>query len=142
MKAIIFAILTLCVCACSCSKDFNRKIDQDFISDLASENNRIAGDLYYEYNNDLSKLTYDSYLTYITKNEKPSSIGFSTKVKNADYHYFIADKYGFVIALYYVKERTMLCDNSDTSFLDSVKVVGANDSMPKLSKVALKFISN
>ncbi|MCF8241311.1 MAG: hypothetical protein K9J16_07980 [Melioribacteraceae bacterium] len=141
MRFIVFAIISLSICACSCSKDINREIDQDFISDLASENNRVAGDLYFEYNSDLSNLTYDSYLTFITKNEKPSSIGFSKKVKNADYHYFVSNKNAFVIALYYINERTMLCDNSNTSFLDSVKVVGVNDSIPGLSKVASRFIN-
>ena len=141
MRIIVLAVISLSICACTCSKDFNRTIDQDFISDLASENNRIAGDLYFDYNSDLSNLTYDSYLTFITKNEKPSSIGFSKKVKNADYHYFRSNKNAFVIALYYINERTMLCDNSNTSFLDSVKVIGKEDSIPELSEVASKILN-
>lgn len=139
MKIIYAVITSILICACSCSKDLDRTINQDFISDLASENNRIAGDLYFDLNSDLSKLTYDYYLTFITKNEKPSSIGFSKKVKNADYHFFTTNKNAFVIALYYINERTMLCDNSDTAFLDSVKIFGENDTIPELSKIASRF---
>lgn len=142
MKCIIALMTIVLISACTCSKEIDKIFDQDFLSDLGSENNRIAGDLYLDYyNNDLSNLTYDYYLTFITKNEAPSAKGFSTKVKNADYHYFLSNKNVFVIALYYINERTMLCDNSNTSFLDSVKVIGVNDSIPELSKIASKFIN-
>lgn len=142
MKYFVVLITSVIICACSCSKELEKIIDQDFLSDLGSENNRMNGDLSLDYfNNDLSNLTYDFYLTYITKNEAPSARGFSTKVKNADYHYFISQKNSFVIALFYKTERTIICDNSNTSFLDSTKTYGLKDTIPELSKFAIKLLN-
>jgi hypothetical protein len=140
MKVFYILITSVFICACTCTKDLEKKLNQDFLSDLASENNRIAGDLYFEMNDDLSKLTYDFYLTYITKHEKPSSKGFSKKVKNADYHYFVTNKNSFTLTLFYLNDRTMLCDNSNTAFIDSVKFYGINDTIPELSEFASGFL--
>jgi hypothetical protein len=137
MKTIIgfFTVILISGCACTSQLNFN----QDFLSDLGSENNRIAGDLYLDYfNEDLTKLTYDYYLTFITKNEAPSAKGFSTLVKNADYHYFRTQKDAFVIALFYKNERTILCDNSNTSFVDSVHSYDIKDTIPELSSFVSK----
>lgn len=140
MKILMTLISIFFVYACSCSKDIDKKLNQDYLSDLGSENNRMAGDLYLDYfNEDLSKLTYDYYLTFITKNEAPSAKGFSSLVKNADYHYFTTQKESFVITLFYMDEKTIIGDNSNTAFLDSVKVFGENDTIPELSKFATKL---
>lgn len=141
MRYFVVLMTSVIICACSCSNELGNIIDQDFISDLGSENNRMNGDLSLDYfNNDLSNLTYDFYLTYITKNEAPSARGFSKKVKSADYHYFISQRNSFVVALFYKNERTILCDNSNTTILDSVKTYGVNDTIPELSKFALKLL--
>ena len=139
MKIILALLIALFISACSCSKELTRPIDQDFIGDLASENNRIAGDLYFDMDSDLSSLTYDDYLTYITMHESASSVGFSKKVKGADYHYFSTSTHAFVVALYYINERTLLCDNSNTAFLDSVIVLEENETVPELSAIADKI---
>ncbi len=141
MKLITGLLALFLFSGCTCTTNLEYHPDQDFLSDLGSENNRIAGDLYLDYfDQDLSGLTYDYYLTFITKNEAPSAERFSTIVKNADYHYFISRKEFFVIALYYKKENTIICDNSDTSFLDSLKVYHTNDSIPELSQFARTLI--
>ncbi len=140
MKIIHALLLSIIICGCSCSKDIDRTINQDFISDLASENNRIAGDLYFELNSDLSNLTYDYYLTYISQNEKPSSIGFSQKVKNADSHFFTSNKYAFVISLYYLNEKTMLCDNSNNCIYGFSYSLWNERYYSRLSRIA-KIIS-
>jgi len=64
-----------------------------------------------------------------------------TLVKNADSHYFKAQKELFVLALYYKNENTIICDNSNTAFLDSVKTYSSNDTIPDLSKFVMKLIS-
>lgn len=140
MKMKIFILITLLIL--SCRSDQDKRLNQDFLSDFASENNRIAGDLYLDYfNEDLSSLTYDYYLTFITKNEAPSARGYSILVKNADYHYFKARRESFVIALYYKKERSIICDNSNTAFLDSLKTFLENDTIPELSEFSSKLLS-
>lgn len=140
MKYFIIIVTAVLFSSCSCSKDVDKILSQDYLSDVGSENNRIAGDLYLDYfNDDLSKLTYDYYLTFITKHEAPSAKGFSKKVKNADYHYFVSQKNSFVVALFYKNEKTIICDNSNTAFLDSVKTYGINDTIPDLSVFAMKL---
>ena len=142
MKHLLVFITSVLICACSCTKDLDRKLDQDFLGDLGSENNRINGDLYLDYfNNDLSNLTYDYYLTFITDHEAPSAKGLSAKIKSADYCYFVSQKRFFVVALYYKNERTMLCDNSGTAFLDSVKTFGENETVPDLPDIAAKILN-
>jgi len=141
MKFIIIFLTAFLISGCTYSTKHDNQLDQNYLSDLASENNRIAGDLYLDvFNEDLSNLTYDYYLTFITKNEAPSAKGFSTLVKNADYHYFKTQKESFIIVLFYKNENTIIYDNSNTSFLDSVKTYGANDTIPELSQFAAKFL--
>lgn len=141
MKFIIGILIAILISGCACSTKLDNRLDQNYLSDLGSENNRIAGDLYLDvFNEDLSNLTYDYYLTFITKNEAPSAKGFSTLVKDADYHYFKTQKESFIIALFYKNENTIICDNSNTSFLDSVNTYGANDTIPELSQFAAKFL--
>ena len=138
MKLLI-SLLTILILT-ACSTEMQNRISQDFLVDLGSENNRMAGDLSLDYfNEDLTKLTYDYYLTFITKHEAPSAKGFSSIVKNADYHYFQTTKDAFTIALYYKDERTIVCDNSSTSFYDSVHIYSMNDTIPELSNFVSKI---
>ncbi|MCK9210696.1 MAG: hypothetical protein M0P61_07685 [Ignavibacteriaceae bacterium] len=142
MKFIIGILAAILISGCTCSSNIQNRLNQDYLSDLGSENNRLAGDLSLDYfNQDLSNLTYDYYIAFITKNEAPSAKGFSTLVKNADSHYFKAQKELFVLALYYKNENTIICDNSNTAFLDSVKTYTVNDTVPDLSKFVMKLIS-
>lgn len=134
MKNSILIISIILFGGCASSSTLNYSLDQNYFSDISSENNRLAGDLYLDvFNDDLSTLTYDFYLTFITKNEAPSAKGFSKIVKSADYHYFKSFKEYFVIALYYEKQRTIICDNSNTAFLDSVHIYVKNENIPELS---------
>ena len=81
MKFIIGILAALVISGCNCSTNIQNRLNQDYLSDLGSENNRLAGDLYLDYfKEDLSNLTYDYYIAFITKNEAPSAKGFSTLV--------------------------------------------------------------
>ena len=141
MKNIIIIIMIIALSGCASSLNINTQLDQNYFIDISSENNRIAGDLYLDlFNDDLSLLTYDFYLTFISKNEAPSAKGFSSKVKNADYHYFKSMKDYFVIALYYKNQRTIICDNSNTAFLDSLHTYDIDDKIPELSTFVEKYL--
>ncbi len=141
LKTIILLITTI-FSGCTFYSSIDNKLDQDFLTDFASENYRIAGDLYLDYyNENLSTLSYDYYLTFISKNEAPSAKGFSKIVKNADYHYFKTQKNCFLLALYYKKENMIICDNSNTAFLDSVKTYSSKDTIPELSQFSLKLLN-
>ena len=140
MTKLYYLLLAVVFYGCTCSTTTQSELNADFFSDLGSENNRIEGDLSLDYfNDDLTSLTYDYYLTYITKNEAPSAKGLSKLIKQADYHYFTTGKEYFIIALYYRESNTIICDNSNTAFLDSVKTYNVNDSIPDLSFIANKL---
>ena len=127
---------------CASSLNVNIQLDQNYYGDISSENNRLSGDLYLDiFNDDLSTLTYDYYLTFITKHEAPSAKGFSTKVKNADHHYFTSKKEYFVIGLYYEKQRIIICDNSNTAFLDTVHTYRNQEEIPELSTFVNQYIN-
>lgn len=118
-----------------------KKIAQELLSDLASENNRLESDLFLDvFNGDLSSLTYDYYLTYITKNEAPSAKGFSVIVKSADYHFFRAQREKFILALLYKDEKVMICDDSHTAFIDSCFPNVDKTKIPELADFAKKWI--
>ncbi|MBI5477104.1 MAG: hypothetical protein HY964_10265 [Ignavibacteriales bacterium] len=142
MKTMCSFIIVLLLAGCVCTNNLDSRLNQDFLNDMGSENNKLAGDLWLDYfNEDLSGLTYDYYLTFITKHESPAAKGFSAIIKDADYHYFKAKKDLFVVALYYKKENKIICDNSDTPKLDSVKAYGVNDTIPELSVFAEKWLN-
>ncbi len=141
MKKTLLLIIVLILSGCSGTSNIEKKITQEFLSDLASENNRLEADLYLDvFNGDLSSLTYDYYLTYITKNEAPSAKGFSSIVKLADYHFFKAQKEKFILALLFNNESIIICDDSHTAFVDSFSIIVDKTKIPELSNFAKKWI--
>lgn len=141
MKKALLIIIVLILGGCTGTSTSEKKITQEFLSDLASENNRLEADLYLDvFNGDLSTLTYDYYLTYITKNEAPSAKGFSAIVKSADYHFFRAQKEKFILALLYKDEKKLICDDSHTAFVDSCLPIINKIKIPELSDFAKKWI--
>lgn len=142
MKKFITFLTLILFSGCASSIEFIDVLDQDYQNDLASENNRLAGDLYLDvFNDDLSLLTYDYYLTFITKNEAPSAKGFAKKIKNADYHYFKSMSEYFIIALYYEKQGTIILDNSNTAFLDSLHTYKSGENIPELSSFVDNYLN-
>lgn len=141
MKKVMIILIAIIIGGCATSPKVEKKITQDFLSDLASENNRLEADLYLDvFNGDLTSLTYDYYLTYITKNEAPSAKGFSAIVKLADYHYFRPQKEKFVLVLFYEEEKMIICDDSHTAFVDSCLPNIDITNIPELSDFAKKWI--
>lgn len=141
MKKAILILIVLILGGCAGTSNIEKKITQEFLSDLASENNRLEADLFLDvFNEDLSFLTYDYYLTYITKNEAPSAKGFSAIVKSADYHFFRAQKEKFILALLYKDEKVMICDDSHTAFVDSFFQIIDKTKIPELADFAKKWL--
>lgn len=137
MKRTVLLLVTLIIAGCSCSVGTDYQLSDDFLTDFAAENNRMEGDLTLDvYHGNLSTMTYDFYLSYIAENEAPSAAGFSFIVKAATRQYFKATRTNFIVVLYYPRERKILVDNSDTPFLDFVKVLGDNESIGDLSQYA------
>jgi hypothetical protein len=130
MKRLLVLLVLSTLFGC-CSKEII--VNDDFLNDLASEDNRLAGELYLDkYNKNLDSLTYESYLIYLKTNEAPSAKGLYYKIEKAKEHYFKTKKTGFLLTLFYVDENEIVCDNSGTSFIDSTHIYKPGEVIPSL----------
>jgi len=115
-------------------------VDDDFRNDLATENSRIAADLYLdEFNNNLEYLTYDFYLTYLNHHESLSAKGLTNKIKKADGHFFKTKNKAFLLVLYYNNEKCIVGDISSSTFLDTVYWYKTNEIFPGVKDFASKI---
>lgn len=125
-------ILFLCA---GCAQKKLMPVSLEFQTDLASENNRLAGQLYRKaFNGNLETLTYEQYLEYFREYAAPSARGVYDIINHADGHLFKSKQYAFLIALYYEDSRMIICDNSGTSFPDWIKVFAAGEAVPTLTE--------
>jgi hypothetical protein len=131
---VIFIFISISCCA------ERETINTNFINDLASTDNRIAGQLFEDvYNGNLDTLTYESYINYLKSNEAPAAKGVVEIIQKAKDHYFKSKKYGFLIILYFADEHEIVCDNSGTSFIDSVHIYKPNELIPSLKEFSDKI---
>lgn len=115
-------------------------IDDDFLSDLASENNRVAGVLYMDkFHKNLDTLKYDYYLNYLKQNESPSAKGLYKKIRSADSYYFKTRKSSFLVLLFYKKDMVIVGDNSQTAFVDTVCKLSSNQNNPDFEGLSRKL---
>lgn len=115
-------------------------VDDDFRNDLATENSRIAADLFLdEFNNNLENLTYDYYLTYINVHESLSAKGLTDKIKKADGHLFKAKNRAFLLVLYYENEKCILGDISSTTLQDTIYWFKQDEKIPTVREFAGKI---
>lgn len=121
MKKIFFVFTITFLFGCCTCVDNELIVDADFLNDLGSENYRINGELYLDvYNMNLTGLTYDAYIKYLTDNLKPSAEGLVDKIKLADDKYFTTTDSSFVIVLWYPRDMKVVVDNAYTSDPDTV----------------------
>lgn len=137
---ISFALLMLV--GCSPSITTIKEIDDHFIYDLGSENNRIAADLQETvFESGLDTLSYDYYINYLNKNSTPSAEGLVCLIKKADAKYFETNEHSFFLVLYYKCNGEIIGDYSETSFVDTVITInGETDisSFKYLTKLLMK----
>ena len=75
MKHTIIISLLLLFVGCN-SKQSDYIINDDFLQDLSSENNRVWGDLYEDvFNEQLDSLTYDYYINYLDSTQLSAAEG-------------------------------------------------------------------
>lgn len=139
MKKLIYsAVVFILLIGCAATGVI---IDDDFLSDLASENNRVAGVLYLDrFQKNLDTLKYDYYINYLKQNESPSAKDLSKKIQMADSYYFKTKKSSFLILLYYKKDRVIVGDNSQTAFVDTVCELNSNEKNPDLAGLSKKLM--
>ncbi|MGE5620979.1 MAG: hypothetical protein ACM3U0_00265 [archaeon] len=115
-------------------------IDDDFLSDLASENYRIAGVLNLDvFHKNLETLNYDFYINYLKQSESPSAKGLYKKILTADSYYFKTRKNSFLVLLFYKKDKVIIGDNSQTAFVDTVCKLSSNQNNPDFEGLSRKL---
>lgn len=88
--------------------------------------------LFGKYKNDLSSLTYESYIEALKKAEMKSNKGIAEAISNAEKRYFQPRSRTFIIVIYSSELNAVICDDANTSFIDSIKILGPNDKIPDL----------
>jgi hypothetical protein len=134
-----FLLCALIISGCECFREATIP-DEEFTSDLASENNRIAGTLILDvYPQGLDSLTYAGYLEFLREHEAPSTQGLSMRIGKADEHLFKTKQSAFLLVLYYRAAKVIVGDNSTTSLIDTVIHVPRTSEPPSLEEVATKL---
>ena len=128
-KYLLLSTTLLLIVSCSPSITTIKEIDDHFIYDLGSENNRIAAELQETvFENGLDTLSYDYYISFIDKNSTPSAEGLVSLIKKADAKYFETNEHSFFLVLYYRCNGEIIGDYSETSIVDTVITIdGEND---------------
>ena len=128
-KFLILSTALLLIVSCSPSITTIKEIDDHFLYDLGSENNRIAADLQETvFENGLDTLSYEYYINYLDKNSTPSAKGLVCMIRKADGKYFETNEHSFFLVLYYKCNGQIIGDYSETAFVDTVITIdGEND---------------
>lgn len=135
MKKVCLIIL-IATYLVGCSSAKLSPTSEEFGFDLASENNRIAAELMImEYNNNLESLTLERYLSYLDSNHTPSAEGIVEVIKSADENEFKAEKDNFILGLQFNDSRTIIIDNSSTSFLDFDSTYQQSTNLPSIDEI-------
>jgi hypothetical protein len=136
---LVLGFVILLIIGCTCSKEIC-VVDDDFLGDLSSEDNHIAGELYLDvFKGNLDSLSYDYYIVYLSNHEVPSAKGLGDRIKCADQHYFKTSKEGFLVLLYFQSAEKIVGDNSSTAFIDTVINLNKNGPIPTLKEIADKM---
>lgn len=81
-KYLLLSTTLLLIVSCSPSITTIKEIDDHFLYDLGSENNRIAAELQETvFENGLDTLSYDYYISFLDKNSTPSAEGLVRLIK-------------------------------------------------------------
>jgi len=134
MKRLILLSLSILFSFSMCfAQNASREL-QDFAQDLSSANVKLRADLilFGKYKSDLTSLNYETYLNLLAKSETKSNQGISKMVKNANSHYFASGIKTFYIVIYSQNLKAIICDNANTPFIDSIKLLNINDRIPDL----------
>lgn len=139
MRKITFILLSAFILI-SCGSQKLTPTSSEFHNDFASENSRLAARMSRKvFDRNLETLTYDYYLDYLKENLAPAAEGIYELIIASDEHYFNVKKSSFLIALYYVSDRTIICDISNNGFIDSVNIYEENEVIPTLEEFVGKI---
>ncbi len=138
MKKFYCLFLFTFLFGCSACVDTEQVVDADFLNDLGIENYRIRGGLYLdEFNMDLTTLTYDYYINYVSSNLKPSAEGLVDIIKSAEDYYFTSNDSTFAIVLWYPNDKKVVVDDAYTSTVEAVVKIMRQSELRELKTYLL-----
>ena len=88
--------------------------------------------LFGKYKGNLIPLIYESYFEILKKSEMKSNNGISEIINKADKKHFQSKSNTFIIVIYSKKMNAIICDNANTAFIDSVKILSPEENNPDL----------
>lgn len=140
MKSILIISSILLFVSCSPSITTIKEIDDHFLYDLGSENNRIAADLQETvFENGLDTLSYEYYINYLDKNSTPSAEGLVCMIRKADAKYFETNEHSFFLVLYYKCNGQIIGDYSETSIVDTIITIDGENDIPSFRNLVKKM---
>ncbi len=139
-KIIVISSILLLIISCKPSITTIKEIDDHFLYDLGSENNRIAADLQETvFESGLDTLSYDYYINYLENNSTPSAEGLVCLIKKADEKYFETNEHSFTLVLYYKCNGEIIGDYSETSIVDTVLTIDGKNDIPSFRNLVKKI---
>lgn len=139
-KYLLLSTALFMIVGCSPSITTIKEIDDHFLYDLGSENNRIAAELQETvFENGLDTLSYEYYINYLDKNSTPSAEGLVCLIKKADAIHFEANNHSFFLVLYYRCNGEIIGDYSETSIVDTVITINGENDIPSFKNLVKKM---
>lgn len=134
MCAVAFALVMLASC------DDSIVVTQAFLTDLGSENCRLASDMSLDvFKGPLDTLTYEFYLSYVEQHQAISAKGLADGIRKSSDHYLRGHGSMFLLGLLFDKERKLVMDKSRTTRIDSLVTWNEGDPAPRLEDVVAKM---
>jgi hypothetical protein len=144
MKYTMTLFLLILIVGCNC-KQSEFIINDDFLQDLSSEDNRIWGELYLDvFKGNLSALTYDYYIDYLDSTQNTSAEGMAEKIKAADLKLLKPGDQTFWLLLYYENADVIIADDASTDIgtVDTSFIYTNGSIPPDLSFYVSEIIKN
>ena len=141
MKNIISFSLIILLVGYNCNE--SKYIDDDFLQDLSSEDNRMWGELYLDvFNGDFTHLTYDYYIKYLDSTQHSSAEGIVDKIEGADLKLLKVGNETFWLFLYYKNQDLIIADNTSTDIgtVDTIINYSNDNVLPDLNSYASKIV--
>lgn len=143
MRSLLLVSVLLIITGCSC-KTSEYLVNDDFLQDLSSENNRVWGELYLDvFDGNLDSLSLDFYLEYLDSTKQPSAEGIVESINKANSILFEPSTDTFWLFLFYDKDDKIIADDATTDIgtVDTLIIYRDNDLFPDLKKYAAKIIN-
>ncbi len=134
MRNVFLLTVIVLISVSMCSAQNISKDLYEFALDFSSINVKVRGELilFGKYKNDLSLLTYDSYIEKLKKSEMKSNKGISETINEAEKKYFQSKSKTFIVVIYSKRLNAIICDDANTAFVDSIKILNPNERIPDL----------